>query len=219
MTSTIAPPSEPQQTTDEPAHPPAWFSRLARWSARHRRGVMATWLVATLLAAPLALTLTHALSGAGWEAQGSVSVEVRDELRSDFPELGAEAAVVVYQQADPIADDPAGLQALLADLERFGLVQSVPRGGSPVYGPAALEVARLASRYAELGVEPRHLRMYLVAAEREAGMVEQLAVPLLKQRNPQAQQNAAALAGELAELGAELHRSLLRREVGSDLLP
>ncbi len=53
----------------------------------------------------------------------------------------------------------------------------------------------------------------------EAGMVEQLAVPLLKQRNPQAQQNAAALAGELAELGAELHRSLLRREVGSDLLP
>ncbi|MCB1038555.1 MAG: MMPL family transporter, partial [Acidimicrobiales bacterium] len=117
MTSTIAPPSEPQQTTDEPAHPPAWFSRLARWSARHRRGVMATWLVATLLAAPLALTLTHALSGAGWEAQGSVSVEVRDELRSDFPELGAEAAVVVYQQADPIADDPAGLQALLADLE------------------------------------------------------------------------------------------------------
>lgn len=110
-------------------------------------------------------------------------------------------------------------EALLADLERFGLVQSVPRGGSPVYGPAALEVARLASRYAELGVEPRHLRMYLVAAEREAGMVEQLAVPLLKQRNPQAQQNAAALAGELAELGAELHRSLLRREVGSDLLP
>src|SRR5690606_11686214 len=110
-------------------------------------------------------------------------------------------------------------EALLADLERFGLVQSVPRGGSAVYGPAALEVARLASRYAELGVEPRHLRMYLVAAEREAGMVEQLAVPLLKQRNPQAQQNAAALAGELAELGAELHRSLLRREVGSDLLP
>ncbi len=38
----------------------------------------------------------------------------------------------------------------------------------------------------ELGVEPRHLRIYKVAAEREAGLVEQLVMPLLKQRNPAA---------------------------------
>ena len=69
---------------------------------------MLVWLVATLAAAPLALTLTGALSGAGWEAQGSTSVKVRDELRRDFPQLGAEAAVVVYRQDDPIAEDPAG---------------------------------------------------------------------------------------------------------------
>ncbi len=116
-------------TLDEAADPPAtegghhdgqpepWFARLARFSATHRRWVMIVWLVATLAAAPLALTLTGALSGAGWEAQGSTSVEVRDELRRDFPELGAEAAIVVYRQAGPIADDPAGVQALVADLE------------------------------------------------------------------------------------------------------
>lgn len=109
---------------------------------------------------------------------------------------------------------------LLSELERFGLVQSqIGRGGDRTYGRAAVEVARLAARYRELGVEPRHLRMYLVSAEREAGMVEQLAVPLLKQRNPNARQHASELASELVELGADLHRALLRRELGGDLLP
>ena len=93
-----------------------WFARLARFSATRRRLVMIVWLVATLAAAPLALTLTSALSGAGWDAQGSVSAKVRDELRRDFPQLGAEAAVVVYRQRHPIATDPAGLKQLVADL-------------------------------------------------------------------------------------------------------
>ena len=94
----------------------AWFARLARFSARRRRPIMALWLLLALAAAPLALTLTGALSGAGWEAQGSVAQQVRDELRRDFPALGAEAAVVVYTQDTPILEDPSGLQAVVADL-------------------------------------------------------------------------------------------------------
>lgn len=105
-------PSEPDTTEKEP-----WFSRLARFSGRHRRAVMLVWLVAVLGAAPLALTLTNALSGAGWEAQGSTSVKVRDELRADFGELGTEAAVVVYRQATPITEDPDGVTALVEDLQ------------------------------------------------------------------------------------------------------
>jgi hypothetical protein len=42
---------------------------------------------------------------------------VRDELRKEFPQLGAEAAVVAYRQATPIADDPAGLQALVSGIQ------------------------------------------------------------------------------------------------------
>ena len=38
--------------------PQPWFARLARFSATHRRGVMIVWLIATLAAAPLAVTLT-----------------------------------------------------------------------------------------------------------------------------------------------------------------
>jgi RND superfamily putative drug exporter len=79
--------------------------------------VLALWALIVLVAGPLALTLTAALSGAGWEAQGSTAQEVRDELRKEFPQLGAEAAVVAYRQATPIADDPAGLQALVSGIQ------------------------------------------------------------------------------------------------------
>ncbi|OWY61710.1 hypothetical protein B7486_62345, partial [cyanobacterium TDX16] len=114
--------AQPADPTDaaEPDHlvDPAdgLLARIGRAAARRPKRVVLIWLVATLLAAPLALTLTGALSGAGWEAQGSTAQEVRDELRADFPELGAEAAVVAYRQDQPIAEDPAGLTTLVAGL-------------------------------------------------------------------------------------------------------
>ncbi|HVT75812.1 MAG TPA: MMPL family transporter [Acidimicrobiales bacterium] len=99
-----------------PARSDAWFPRLAAFSARRRRLVIGLWLLVTLAAAPLAITLNGALSGAGWEAQGSTAQQVRDELRRDFPALGAENPVVVYRQPTPITQDPAGLRALVAAL-------------------------------------------------------------------------------------------------------
>jgi len=107
---------DPPSTAETRTEPDAWFARLARFSARRRRPVMVLWLVVALAAAPLALTLTGALSGAGWEAQGSIAQQVRDELRRDFPEIGAEAAFVVYTQDSPILEDPSGLQAVVAAL-------------------------------------------------------------------------------------------------------
>ncbi len=104
----------------EPSHDPderALFSRLAASMARHRKAVILVWVVVTLAAAPLALSLTGALSGAGWDAKGSTAEEVRAELRSDFPALGAENPVVVYHQDTPIASDPSGLQGLVAELQ------------------------------------------------------------------------------------------------------
>jgi putative drug exporter of the RND superfamily len=44
-------------------------------------------------------------------------VKVRDELRRDFPQLGAEAAVVVYRQKTPISQDPGGVKQLVRDLQ------------------------------------------------------------------------------------------------------
>lgn len=90
---------------------------MARFSARRRWWVIGVWLLVSVSLAPLALALSGALSGAGWEAQGSVAQQVRDELRTEFPQVGAESAVVVYRQPTPIREDPAALQALVADLQ------------------------------------------------------------------------------------------------------
>ena len=93
----------------EPSHDPderALFSRLAASMARHRKAVILVWLAVAIAAAPLALSLTGALSGAGWDAKGSTAEKVRTELRSDFPALGAENPIVVYHQDTPIARGP-----------------------------------------------------------------------------------------------------------------
>lgn len=103
---------------------------------------------------------------------------------------------------------------LLKDLESYGLVVPATLGGVRTYDAEGQLVARMAARYVELGVEPRHLRMYKVAAEREAGFVEQLVMPLLKQRNPTSREQAVERTDELLALGAELHASLLRRQIG-----
>jgi len=117
-----------------PPDPKALFSRLAAFSARHRRGVIAAWLLVAFAAAPLALTLTSALSGAGWEAQGSTAQKVRDEIRRDFPHLGAEAPVVVYHQQSVIATEPAPLNRLVAQLQHAPYARAVP---NPLALPAS----------------------------------------------------------------------------------
>ncbi len=127
MATTAAPADTPtaEHAPSEPPDTRALFSRMAASMARHRKVVIAVWLVVAFAAAPLALTLTGALSGAGWEAQGSTAQKVRDELRRDFPALGAENPVVVYHQPTPIASDPSGLHALVRSLERAPRARSV----------------------------------------------------------------------------------------------
>ena len=139
----------------EPSHDPderALFSRLAASMARHRRAVILVWLLVTLAAAPLAITLTKSLSGAGWDAKGSTAEQVRMELRKDFPALGAENPIVVYRQATPISQDPAGLKALEAQLAK---------------GPRVLSVADPLAMPAEAGMISRDGLTALVPVEQK----------------------------------------------------
>jgi DNA-binding transcriptional MerR regulator len=112
----------------------------------------------------------------------------------------------------------AGLTAKqLAELERFGLVAGRSLGNTVYYGDDALLVAQLAAGFMDHGVEARHLRMYKVAAEREAGVFEQLVMPLLKQRNPGARQQATDRLDELAGLGERLRAAMLRQALQENL--
>jgi RND superfamily putative drug exporter len=87
------------------------LARLGAWTADHRRAVIVAWCAAVLLLGALAPFADRALSGAGWEAPGSESIDARRALQSAFPGRGAYALQVVVAGA-PI-DDPA-TQSVLA---------------------------------------------------------------------------------------------------------
>ena len=98
----------------------------------------------------------------------------------------------------------------LKDLERFGLIASRTVGGTAYYDDDALAAAHVAAGFMKFGVEARHLRMYKTAAEREAGFFEQVVMPMLKQRNPEARRQASETLSELARLGQQLRSAMLR---------
>jgi hypothetical protein len=105
----------------------------------------------------------------------------------------------------------SGLSAKeLAELEGFGLVEVVPVAGLRTYDENALAVANLAASFRAFGIEPRHLRLYRNAADREMGLIEQVVIPLLRQRNPESRQRAVEAAEQLAALGQSMRASLVR---------
>lgn len=103
----------------------------------------------------------------------------------------------------------------IAELERFGLVSAHRLGVSSYYDEHALVVARLAAGFQRHGIEARHLRMYRTMADREAALFEQVVLPLLKQRNPQARAQANQVLYELTSLGHELRAVALQHALRS----
>jgi DNA-binding transcriptional MerR regulator len=97
----------------------------------------------------------------------------------------------------------------LAELESYGIVAAKGTGASALYSPADLAIVQAASGFLQRGVEARHLRGWRQSAEREASLFEQLVLPLIRQRNPQSRQQAAATLNELSRLGADLRAAIL----------
>ncbi|MBV9293247.1 MAG: MerR family transcriptional regulator [Frankiales bacterium] len=96
----------------------------------------------------------------------------------------------------------------LDTLEQFGLVVSRQPGG--FYDGDALLIAKTVAEMSRFGLEPRHLRAFRSAAEREVGLVEQVVAPLVRQRNPEARGRAEEVARELAALSVRLHATLVK---------
>ncbi|WP_131746805.1 MerR family transcriptional regulator [Frankia sp. Cppng1_Ct_nod] len=99
----------------------------------------------------------------------------------------------------------------LAELEQCGLL--APRPGGSYFDADAVAVAHTFAALSAFGVQPRHLRSSRVVADREAGLIEQVAAPLRGQRDrsgARAEDAVDELAGLLLRLHAALLRSRLR---------
>ena len=142
----------------------------------------------------------------GGALSGSVSVSL------------AELAVMVGLDEDTVSE-----------LERLGLVRGHEAGSSTVYDDEAVLVGRVAACFVDHGFDVRHLRMYLVAAQREAGLLEQLVGPVAGGGGPWGRGSpgsvdsthgrslieARQLVDELTDAGSALHELLVRRELGT----
>ena len=96
-------------------------------------------------------------------------------------------------------------------LEQFGLVVGRAVFSATYYDEDALVAAKAAAAFRAFGVEPRHLRMYRTAADREADFFAQIVSPLLHRRRAEGRAEAVATLDELARLGEQLRGVALRQ--------
>ncbi|MEU9638045.1 MerR family transcriptional regulator [Streptomyces tendae] len=99
----------------------------------------------------------------------------------------------------------------LKEWESYGLLAPLPDGA---YDAEAVTVASLVLQLGRFGIEPRHLRVMKAAADREAGLVDQVVAPLKRHRNPQTRAHAEARTKELAGLAVKLHAALVQTALG-----
>ena len=99
----------------------------------------------------------------------------------------------------------------VAQAEQYGLLTGRTSGHETYYRPDAVAIAKAIAGFLRFGIEDRHLRTFKNAVDREVGLYEQVILPLLKQRNPEARTHAVERLAALAELGRTLHNDLVRQ--------
>ncbi len=126
---------------------------------------------------------------------------------------------------NPLATNPSALSLTLdelcrsagitteqeRELEGYGLIRGHAVFSTTYYDEDALLTCRLVAEFAKHGVEPRHLRMYKLAADREAAFFEQVVTPQLRRRNADAKDRAIETLGELVKLGEQMRVVALRQ--------
>ena len=98
---------------------------------------------------------------------------------------------------------------LIKQLESFGLIE--PEAG--LYEESCVQVTKSAVALASHGVEPRHLRQFRLAAEREFALIESIVGVDAKRPDVAARARAAEEAREIGEQCLALHDALVQRAI------
>ncbi len=123
------------------------------------------------------------------------------------------AAKVRLRREDVIEQSglPAGAaQDLLSALLKAGVITT---GAAGFFDEHTVPILQCAGALADYGVEPRHLRAFRSAADRQSDLIAQIAGPLTKADKTGARDRADDLAREVAALAITLHTSLVKSAV------
>ncbi|MBX6387799.1 MAG: MMPL family transporter [Frankia sp.] len=99
------------------------LGRLGIWTVRHGRAVTIAWLVIVVVLGVFAPRVEKTLSGAGWQANGSESVQVRERAGAEFAGANSAALMVVVRTTEAVTG-PVGQEAIAA---ASALLQADPR--------------------------------------------------------------------------------------------
>lgn len=101
-------------------------------------------------------------------------------------------------------------EQLITALCRAGIITTGPGG---FFDEHAVVIAQCARGLGDYGVEPRHLRAFRSAADRQSDLIAQIAGPVGKAGKAGARDRADDLAREVAALAITLHTSLIKSAV------
>ncbi|HEX2467593.1 MAG TPA: MMPL family transporter [Solirubrobacterales bacterium] len=133
------------------------IGRLGHWSATHVQAVALAWLATAVVLGFLAPRVEHALSGAGWHATGSESVEARDRVEAEFEGLSSSSLLIVVSSDELAFDDP-GFTGVVRDVEHRLLVeQDVASIAHPREGVSISRDGRTAVIQAGAGADPNQM--------------------------------------------------------------
>ncbi len=147
------------------------------------------------------------------EAAGFAFAAPRLTTVAGEPEESAGAAVAPTQVRLSREDllERAGVDdALLAALMKAGVVNA---GRAGLFDDHDVVILQCAKALADFGVEPRHLRAFRSAADRQSDLISQIAGPVGKGGKTGARDRADDLAREVAALAITLHTALVKSAV------
>lgn len=128
---------------------------------------------------------------------------------SDDDAAAVGRAQVRLSREDVVARSGAD-DALLTALCKAGVITTGPGG---FFDEHAVVIVQCAQALGEYGVEPRHLRAFRSAADRQSDLIAQIAGPVGKADKTGARDRADDLAREVAALAITLHTSLIKSAV------
>jgi DNA-binding transcriptional MerR regulator len=140
----------------------------------------------------------------------SVSGSTVDDIGSGTgPDPAAVPSHVRLSREDLLERSGVG-DGLLTALLKAGVITTGPGGFFDEHAVVILQCARALSEY---GVEPRHLRAFRSAADRQSDLIAQIAGPIVKAGKAGARDRADDLAREVAALTITLQTSLIKSAV------
>jgi DNA-binding transcriptional MerR regulator len=126
--------------------------------------------------------------------------------------VSVEAPVALLSQTE-LLEEAGVSEALLRELQEFGIVQPERRDGRVIYDETDLEILRAAAELARFGVAGRNLRVFRTSADREAALLQQLVGPALRSRSQARRKEAVENLESLAAICGHLKHLLLVRDL------